>query len=280
MPYERPLLMVALLVEAVVLVWIAKQLWGVVLRRNVDVELTTNDNPAAALALAGYFFGVFIALSGVLSSPSRALIPDLLDSGAYGLAGVLVLFASLFGAPWVGGVKLSRDILEKRNVGAAMVLFANFVATGLIYAGAVSGDDTGLMAWVTLLVFQVLGQLTLVAMAHLFEFITPYDLHAEITERQNMAAAVGYAGALVAIGLLLHNAVRGDFVSWSTDLRSYLIYCLPLLLLWPVRELVVNGVMLSFKNLNKEISVDRNVGAGLIEASVYVGFALVFTMAV
>jgi uncharacterized membrane protein YjfL (UPF0719 family) len=277
---ERALLIAALLVEAVALVWLAKQLWGVVLRRNVDAELTTQDNPAAALALSGYFFGVFIALSGVLASPTRGLVPDLLESGAYGLAGVMVLFASLFGAPWVGGVKLQRDILENRNLGAAMVLFANFVATGLIYAGAVSGEESGPMAWLTLLVFQVLGQVTLVATAHLFEFITPYDLHAEITERSNMAAAVGYAGALVAMGLLLHNAVRGDFVSWSTDLRSYLIYCIPLLLLWPVRVLVVDGVMLSFKGLNREISADRNVGAGLIEAAVYVGFALVFTMAV
>ncbi|MNS39150.1 hypothetical protein D3C72_714230 [compost metagenome] len=68
-------------------------------------------------------------------------------------------------------------------------------------------------------------------------------------------------------------------MSWSTDLRSYALYCLPLLLLWPVRKLVVDGVMLSFKNLNHEIAVDRNVGAGLIEASVYVGFALLFMMA-
>jgi uncharacterized membrane protein YjfL (UPF0719 family) len=277
---DRWLLIIALLVEAVVLVWLAKQLWGLVLRRNVDVELTTHDNPAAAITLAGYFFGIFLALSGVLAAPDRGLIPDLLESGAYGLAGVMVLFASLFGAPWVGGVKLQRDILENRNIGAAMVLFANFTATGLIYAGAVSGDDVGPMAWATLLVFQFLGQITLVAMAHLMEFITPYDLHAEISEKGNIAAAVGYAGALVAIGLILHNAVKGDFVSWSTDLRSYLAYCVPLLFLWPVRKLVVDGVMLSFRNLDHEIATDRNVGAGVIEACVYVGFALVIGSAV
>jgi uncharacterized membrane protein YjfL (UPF0719 family) len=276
---DRPLLIAALMLEALVLVWLAKQLWGVVLRRNVDQELTHHDNPAAAITLSGYFLGVFIALSGVLAAPSRGLVEDLLSTGAFGLAGVLVLFASLFGAPFVGGVKLGRDIIENHNVGAAMVLFANFVATGLIYSGAVMGEGAGVMAWVTLFAFQLLGQVTLAAMAHLFEFITPYDLHAEITEKRNTAAAIGYAGALVAIGMILHNAVSGDFVSWSTDLRSYALYCLPLLLLWPVRKLVVDGVMLSFKNLNHEIAVDRNVGAGLIEASVYVGFALLFMMA-
>lgn len=276
---DRPMLVLALLAEALFLVWLAKQLWGVVLRRNVDQELTTHDNPALAITLAGYFFGVFIALSGVLAAPSQGFTQDLLASGAFGLAGVGVLFLSLFGAPFVGGVKLGRDILENHNVGAGMVLFANFVATGLIYAGAVMGEGNGLMAWVTLFAFQLLGQVTLAAMAHLFEFITPFDLHAEITEKRNVAAAVGYAGALIAVGLILHNAVKGDFISWSTDLRSYALYCLPLLLLWPVRKLVVDGVMLSFKNLDHEIAVDRNVGAGLIEATVYVGFALLFTMA-
>ena len=45
---ERALLTLALLVEALALVWLAKQLWGVVLKRDVDQELTTHDNPAAA----------------------------------------------------------------------------------------------------------------------------------------------------------------------------------------------------------------------------------------
>lgn len=276
---DRPMLVLALLAQSLLLVWLAKLLWGVVLKRNVDQELTTHDNPALAVALSGYFLGVFIALAGVLAAPSQGFTQDLLSSGAFGLAGVGVLFLSLFGAPFVGGVKLGRDIIENHNVGAGMVLFANFVATGLIYSGAVMGEGAGLMGWVTLFAFQLLGQVTLAAMAHLFEFITPFDLHAEIVEKKNMAAAIGYSGALIAVGLILHNAVKGDFVSWATDLRSYALYCLPLLLLWPVRKLVVDGVMLSFKNLDHEIAVDRNVGVGLIEASVYIGFALLFTMA-
>ncbi|MOA64650.1 hypothetical protein D3C78_1907770 [compost metagenome] len=68
-------------------------------------------------------------------------------------------------------------------------------------------------------------------------------------------------------------------MSWATDLKSYALYCLPLVLFWPIRKLVVDGLMLSFKNLNHEIAVDRNVGVGLIEATVYVGFALLFMMA-
>ena len=271
---DRYLTIIGLMVEALVLVWIAKQLWGVVLKRDMDQELTTHDNPAAALTVAGYFMGVFIALAGVAASPPQGLVADLVSFATFGVAGVAVLFASLFAAPLVGGIKLQRDIVENHNIGAGIVLFATFVATGTIFSGAVRGEGAGLNAWLALLVFQLLGQVVLAIMAHVFEYITPYDLHNEIVEGKNLAAAAGYAGALVAMGIILHNAVLGDFVNWQTDLHGFAVWCLPLLLLWPVRALVVNGVLLGFKNLNHEIAVDRNVGAGVIEASTYIGFAL------
>ncbi len=271
---DRYLTVLAMLVESLVLLWVAKQLWGVVLKRDMDTELTTHDNPAAALTVAGYIMGVFIALSGVAASPAQGMVADIVSFAAFGVAGVAVLFASLFAAPLVGGIKLQRDIVENHNIGAALVLFATFVATGTIFSGAVRGEGSGLTAWVALLVFQLLGQVVLAVMAHIFEYITPYDLHKEIVEGKNLAAAAGYAGALIAMGIILHNAVLGDFVNWQADLHGFLIWCLPLLLLWPVRALVVNGVLLGFKNLNHEIAVDRNVGAGVIEAATYIGFAL------
>lgn len=275
---ERIWLLAALFFEALLLLWFAKWLWAAALRRNVVDELTHHDNPATAITVSGYFFGVLIALSGVMASPGRGIPEDLISFALYGLTGVAVLFASLFGAPLVGGVKLQRDIVENRNPASAIVLFSTFVATGIIFSGAVRGPDVGLTGWVALLVFQLLGQVVLAVMAHLFELITPYDLHAEV-ERHNVAAAIGYGGALVAMGVILFNAVSGDFTSWTADLSSFAIYCLPLLALYPIRILVVNGLLLSFRNLNHEIAVDRNVGAGVLEATTYVGLALLYLMA-
>ncbi|MBI5482652.1 MAG: DUF350 domain-containing protein [Deltaproteobacteria bacterium] len=271
---ERALLVSVLLVESLVLLFVAKLLWGLVLRRNVDQELTTHDNPAAAITVSGYFLGVFIALTGVMGSPSQGLLKDALGFGAFGLAGVVLLFLSVFGAPLVGGVKLRRDIVENRNVGSALVLLASFVATGLIFAGAVRGEGAGPMAWVTLLVFQLVGQVLLALTAQLFKLMTRFKLHDEIAQARNTAAAVGFAGALVAIGIVLNRAVAGSFAGWTTSLGGVLIYSLPLLLLWPVRALVVNGLLLGFKGLDREIAVDRNVGAGVVEASAYIGLAL------
>jgi uncharacterized membrane protein YjfL (UPF0719 family) len=277
---NRFLIVATLLAESLLLLWIAKRLWGLVLRRNVGQELTTNDNPAAAITLSGYLLGVFIALTGVMASPSQGPLKDALGFGAFGLAGVVILFLSVYGAPLVGGVKLRRDIVENRNVGSALVLFANFVATGLIFAGAVRGEGAGPMAWVTLLVFQLVGQSLLALTAQLFKLITHFRLHHEIAEARNTAAAVGFAGALVAIGIVLNRAVSGSFAGWTASLGGVLIYSLPLLLLWPIRALVVNGLLLGFTGLDREIAVDRNVGVGVVEAAAYIGLAFVAVTAV
>lgn len=276
---ERIWLLSALFLEALVLLAFAKWLWARAFRRSVVDELTRHDNPAAAITLAGYFLGVLVALSGVMAAPTRGLAADLISFAAFGLAGVVVLFVSLFGAPLVGGVQIGRDILENRNVASAIVLFATFVATGIIFAGAVRGEGAGLTAWIALFVFTLLGQVALALMAHLFELITPFDLHAEI-EQQNVAAALGYGGALVAMGLILFKAVTGEFTAWGQDLLSFAIYCLPLLALYPLRALVVNGLLLNFRDLNHEVASDRNLGVGVLEATTYIGFGLLYLMAV
>ncbi|MEB3223626.1 MAG: DUF350 domain-containing protein [Candidatus Sericytochromatia bacterium] len=274
---DRYVTVAAMLVEALALVWGAKQLWGVVLRRDMNQELTSHDNPAAAITLAGYFLSVFIALAGVASSPSQGLVQDLTSFLLFGAAGVAVLFGSVFVAPLITGIRLQRDIVESHNTSAAIVLAATFIATGLIFNGAVRGEGAGLAAWVALLVFQALGQVVLGLVAHLFERITPFNLQQEIVEGKNIAAAAGYAGALVAMGMIVHNAVLGDIATlatdWGAEVRTFLIWCVPLLLLWPVRSLVVNGVLLGFRNLDHEIAHDRNVGVGVIEAATYIGFA-------
>ncbi|MEB3328412.1 MAG: DUF350 domain-containing protein [Candidatus Sericytochromatia bacterium] len=267
----------AMLAEAIAMVWGAKQLWGLVLQRDMNHELTSQDNPAAALTLAGYFLGVFIALAGVAASPSQGLAQDLIAFALFGAAGVAVLFLSVFVAPLIGGIRLQRDIVEHHNTSAGLVLAATFVATGLIFNGAVRGEGTGVAAWVALLVFQALGQAVLGIVAHLFERITPFNMHREIVEGKNVAAAAGYAGAMVAMGIIVHNAVLGDIATlradWGAEVRTFLIWCAPLLLLWPVRALLVNGLLLGFRNLDHEISQDRNLGVGVLEAVTYIGFA-------
>lgn len=277
-PVDAIGLALVLLAEAIALTYVAKKAWGWVLGIHLDDELTEADNPAAGVLLAGYLFAVLIALSGVLASPPAGPKPVLwveaLSFAGFGLAGVAALFFSLLGAPLVGGVRLRRDIIQGRNVAAATVVASSFIASGLIFQGSVSGEGAGWVAVAALVVFQVLGQLWLALTALLFQWITPFNWRQEIVEHRNLAAALGFSGAVVAAGLVLRNAVSGPFTNWEHDLLSFALYGLPVLLLIPARPLLVSGVVLGRRNLNHEVGHDRNVAAGLLEGVTYLGFSL------
>jgi hypothetical protein len=49
---------------------------------------------------------------------------------------------------------------------------------------------------------------------------------------------------------------------------------IPLLALPLARWTLVNGLILGFGNVNREVAEDRNPAAGLVEAAAYVGIAL------
>lgn len=267
-----------LLGEAVLLTYLAKGAWGWVLGVHLDDELTEADNPAAGVLLSGYLLGVFLAFSGVLAAPPLGPQPSLwveaLSFAGFGLAGVVFLFLALLGAPWVGGVRLRRDVIEGRNVAAATIVAASFVATGLIFQGAVAGEGAGWVALASLVVFQLLGQLWLALAALVFEAVTPFAWREEIVKQRNLAAALAFSGVVMAAGLLLRNAVAGPFTGWDHDLWAFFLDGLPLLLLVPARPLLAAGVVLGRRNLNHEIAEDRNVAAGLLEGTTYLGFAL------
>jgi len=259
------------LLEVLALVWLGKKAAELVTRRSFDRELLTRDNPAAGLTLAGFYAALFVALSGLLAGEPRGLGEDLLLTALYGAGAIAALLLSA--ALWrpVLEIDFREDILEARNVGAALLAASALVATGLIYRGALSGQGD---EWTSVAAFFAIGEGALLLAFLLYEWITPYDVYAEVGSRANLAAAAGAAGAVLAAGLIAGNAVEGVFTTWTDSIRDTLVYLLPLGALPLVRWLVVDGLLLSFRNVNREVTEDRNAAAGLVEGAAYVGIAL------
>jgi len=259
------------LLEAIALVWIGKKATELLTRTSFDRELMTNDNPAAGVTLAGFYVGLFIALSGILAGPSHRLGTDLLFGAIHGAAAIACLVLSA--AIWrpVLQVDFRKDILQERNLGAGIVAAAALVATGLVYRGALSGQSDNAAS---VAAFFAIGEGALFLTLLLYEWATPYDVYGEIGPRGNPAAAAGCAGAILAAGLIIGNAVEGELTTWMDSILESLLYLLPLLALPLVRLLVVNGLLLGFRDVNREIVEDRNAAAGLVEGAAYVGIAL------
>jgi uncharacterized membrane protein YjfL (UPF0719 family) len=264
-----------LFLEVLALVGVGRALGGLLLGVKVREQLWDKDNPAAGLVLGGFTLGLFLALAGLLQGEATTLAADALDVALHGAGALLGM--GLAAGLWrvLLDLELRRDVIEARNLGAALLIAASFVATGLIYQGALSGEGSrGLVA----AGFFALGQGALFAAVLLYEFLTPYDVAEEVGVKANSAAAVAASGAILAAGLLVGDAVSGDFESWKTSILATLPYLLPAALLPVVRWTIVNGLLLGFRSADREIAQDRNLAVGAVEAAAYVGVAVVLVV--
>jgi uncharacterized membrane protein YjfL (UPF0719 family) len=238
---------------------------------DVEDELTVRDNAALAISVAGFYLGLAIIYVGALLGPSYGLQHDLLLVGGYALGGIaLLLVARLVNdALILPGFSADEEILRDQNPGTGAVQFGSYVASALIVAGSIHGQGGGPLS---ALVFFALGQLALVAFTWLYDFTTPHSLHAEI-ETDNTAAGIGFSGALVAIGLIIARAVSGDFLGWGESLAVLGLDILIVFAYLVGVRVFFDRFVLPDTDLTVEITTDRNVGAGLLEFAVSLGFA-------
>lgn len=247
---------------------------------KLNFELVEKDNAALALALVGYYFGLVLAIGGTIAGPSAGLVEDLYDLVIYGILSIILLNISWFLCDKLILYKfrVSEELIRDHNQGTGVVSAGISVASGFIIYGAVSGEGGSI--W-TVIVFWALGQVLLILAGLVYELITPYNIHEEI-EKDNVAAGVSFAGALVSIGVIIGLAGEGDFTAWSIDLPVYIGFAVLGLILLPIIRLLTDKVLLPTVKLSDEISAQEkpNVGAAYIEAFSYIAAAFIISWCV
>lgn len=262
--------------------WVGQFAYQKIYRRqmNLNEELFIKDNPAVAISLVGYYFGIVLGLGGVLDKTLTTWQGELQILTSYGATVILFMLAGA----WVGDKLIlrcfncDREILQERNTGAAAVEAGNHIANGLILNAALGGETgtwlVGLVCWII-----GLGVLLLVSLA--YPKITKYNVFREIEKRNNPAAGVALAGLLIATGNIVRVAFSPEFVDWKTSLSQYvftLLFCLVSLIAirWLADLILVPGVKISDEIVNQQIP---NLGAGLIEAFAYIGASFLIAWA-
>jgi len=247
---------------------------------KLNFELVEKDNAALALAVVGYYFGLVLAIGGTIAGPSVGLVEDLYDLAIYGILSIILLNISWFLCDKLILYKfrVSEELIRDHNQGTGVVSAGISVASGFIIYGAVSGEGGSI--W-TVLVFWALGQVLLILAGLVYELITPYNIHEEI-EKDNVAAGVSFAGALVSVGIIIGLAGEGDFTAWSIDLPVYIGFAVLGLILLPIIRLLTDKVLLPTVKLSDEISAQEkpNVGAAYIEAFSYIAAAFIISWCV
>lgn len=255
------------------LFWLGQLAYRKLFRRRMELnlELFVKDNHAVAIALVGYYFGIVIALGGVLDKTLSILPEKLLNLASYGC---LVILLMLAGA-WVGDRLIlkhfdcDREIIQERNIGAAFVEAGNHIANGLILNASLGGEGgnllVGFACW-------LIGLGVLVLASAVYPRFAKYNVFREIEKRNNPAAGIACAGLLVATGNIVRIAFAPEFQDWVSSFRVYglnLLFCLALLVAirWFADLILVPGVKISDEIVNQEVP---NLGAGLIEAFAYI----------
>ena len=255
------------------LFWLGQLAYRKMFRRRMELnlELFVKDNPAVAIALVGYYFGIVIALGGVLDKTLSILPEKLLNLASYGC---LVILLMLAGA-WVGDRLIlkhfdcHREIIQERNIGAAFVEAGNHIANGLILNASLGGEGgnllVGFACW-------LIGLGVLVLASAVYPRFAKYNVFREIEKRNNPAAGIACAGLLVATGNIVRIALAPEFEDWVSSFRVYglnLLFCLALLVAirWLADLILVPGVKIYDEIVNQEVP---NLGAGLIEAFAYI----------
>ena len=242
---------------------------------DLSVELVEKDNPAVAIALTGYYIGMVFAIGGAIVGPSYGLVMDMIYLGIYGLVGIVLLNISWFlcDLAILNRFKISDELIRDRNCGTAVISFGMSLASGLIIFGSMSGEGGGMLS---ALAFWAVGQFILVVAARVYAAIIPYDVHAEI-EKDNVAAGVGFAGALIGIGIVVGLAAQHEFQSWAESLGAYVVIALAGLILLPAIRFLTDLVLIPNVKLTDEIAGQEtpNVGAAYIEAFSYIAASLV-----
>jgi uncharacterized membrane protein YjfL (UPF0719 family) len=259
---------------AALLLLIASQ----VLKGLFGPKITKKDTLPARLVEAGHLFAVFLIAASVVRHSVKGESPasDLMWIAVFGGISVFLLeIVSGLGIRLLLKHHLPEEI-DKGNIAAGIAAGGQYAATGMLAASCIQGDSFfGLE--ISLLFFAV-AQISLHLMGVLFRALTSYDDDTEILG-QNIAAALSYVGVILALSILIGNAASGEFKDFTSSFVGYGLALLYGFLFYPVRQVLLQGLVLRSKIqlrggvLDKAI-VARDPGYAIIEVAAYIGTSL------
>ncbi len=121
------------------------------------------------------------------------------------------------------------------------------------------------------------------------DLITPYDLDKQTSEEKNLAAGITESGFYISMAIIVHASVTGvvnyEMFSFINQENPERFALLGAELITTAVYLMIGLICLSLGrrtldwitkfDLNKEIQLERNVGVGAIEASMYISIAII-----
>ena len=281
-PLARLLEAIPFYAYALLILFLGKLFYERTSRFSFLKELTERDNPAFGACLAGYLLGIALALTGAFPLGPVSNLIALRDMTTGGLLAILLMRASI----WINDklildhFSIDVEMLRDRNIGTGAAVAGSCIGTGLVLAGALTGDSpTWLHSVRDIVVYWAAGQALFIGGAWAFYHTAGYDVQKTMEHDNNTAAGISLGGFLASLGVLLWALLQNASGDLGVELATLLIAALvgiPLLLL---SSIVTRKLILPHINLPKEIAHDKNSAAGLICAAASLSTALLLAAA-
>lgn len=262
------------MLAALIIIAVGKKIYDLIAPFSVDEELGTHDNKALATSYLGYLVGQAVIVWGVMTGPSAGdWVKDLIMVGVWSVIGILLLnLARLVNDKFIlHGFSNRKEIITDRNVGVGAVQAGSFIGTALLLQAIVSGDQPDFISGlIGALVFFILGQITFVLFARIYEKLVGYDLHKAL-EEDNPAAGVSFGLTLFAVGVILSKTV-----ATTMSIPTFFAWFINGLVLILFARYLVDKFILPGHDLVQEIDRDQNWGVALVEggSAVMIAFLL------
>ena len=250
------------------------------IHRKIDInhELVEKDNFAFILSYVGYFTGIIIIIGAAIKGDSHGLGSDIAQISLYSILGILLLHISI----WISNklilpnFDIKKEIITDRNAGTGIIEASIYVANALVLYAALIGESNSLAEGIkTFIIYWLLGNIVLIGASKIFSIWMKYDIHSEI-EKDNVAAGVSFSGAILAMSIIIMNALIDPFIDWTSTFIDITMYTILGCILLPIVRWLADKLLLPGRSLTDEISNQEtpNIGAGLLEAFAYVGASL------
>ena len=258
--------------------------WGtpcVCAKINIQHELVEKDNFAFIISYVGYFVGLLITIGGSIIGESYGFWIDIQHIFIYGVISILLLQISAFlgNKLILPKFDLKKEIIDDQNEGTGIIEAVIYIVNGLILYGALIGESTTLVEGITtFMVYWAIGNIMLIITSKIYTLWLNYNIHSEI-EKDNVAAGIAFSGALLALGIIIMNALIDPFTDWTTTLINVSVQMVIASLLLPIMRFFADNILLPGQKLTDEIvnQTKPNLGAGLVEAFAYGGSAVLIT---
>ncbi|VAX13609.1 hypothetical protein MNBD_GAMMA24-1635 [hydrothermal vent metagenome] len=253
---------------------------GLVGNVSATHEISSKDNKAFGVSLAGAMIAVSMMLMGVISGDAGySLVNEALTVILFGVIGIVLMWLTriAFDRLSFPGLSIHEQIM-KGNMAASIIDACNMIATAIIIKGAMTWVDGNIGIAIIAVVVSFVASQIIMALATLYRVKVFERRHKgcrlhDAIEDNNIALALRFSAYRIGIAIAVSaafTAVEYDAEAFTNVFIVWFAIALALFILLTLIAIVIRLGVLHRVNIAEEVGEQANIAVGAIEGSIYI----------